>query len=97
MIRKLGPNAKGIILHMFNAVWRGEPITQAWRTTVIIPLLKEGKDPEDPGSYRPISHTDFLGKLLEKIIADRLSSWMEEKNLFNECQAGFRQDICTTH
>ena len=81
---------------MFNAVWRGAPIPQAWRTAVIIPLLKEGKDPEDPGSYRPISLTDCLGKLLEKIIADRLSSWMEEKNLFNECQAGFRQDRCTT-
>ena len=42
MIKKLGPKAKEVILHMYNAIWGGEPIPQAWRTAVIIPLLKEG-------------------------------------------------------
>ena len=95
MIKKLGPKAKEVILHMYNAIWGGEPIPQAWRTAVITPLLKEGKDPEEPGSYRPISLTDCMGKILEKIIAERLSSYMEKNNLFNDCQAGFRQERCT--
>ena len=95
IIKQLGPTAKKVILHMYNAIWRGEPIPQAWRTAVIIPIHKEGKDPELTGSYRPISLTDCLGKILEKMIADRLSAYMEEKELFNECQAGFRQERCT--
>ena len=81
---------------MYNAIWRGEPIPQAWRTAVILPMLKEGKDPELPSSYRPISLTDCLGKILEKIVAERMSAYMEENNLFNECQTGFRQERCTT-
>ena len=95
MIKQLGPKAKKLILHMYNAIWRGEPIPQAWRTAVILPMLKEGKDPELPSSYRPISLTDCLGKILEKIVAERMSAYMEENNLFNECQAGFRQERCT--
>ena len=95
LIKNLGNGAKRLILHMYNAIWRGKPIPQAWRTAVIKPLLKDGKDPETPESYRPISLTDCLGKILEKVIADRLSAYMEEKELFNECQAGFRQERCT--
>ena len=95
IIKQLGPKAKTLILHIYNAIWKGEPIPQAWRTAVILPMLKEGKDPESPGSYRPISLTDCLRKILEKMIADRLSAFMEERGLFNECQAGFRQERCT--
>ena len=96
IIKKLGPKAREYLLHLYNRIWSGEEIPQAWRTAVILPLLKEGKDPEKPGSYRPISLTDCLGKILEKIIAERLSSYMEEHKLFNECQAGFRQGRCTS-
>ena len=90
MIKELGPKARQLILHIYNEIWKGSPIPQRWRTAIILPLLKDGKDPASPASYRPISLTDCLGKILEKVIADRLSSYMEENKLFNECQAGFR-------
>ena len=96
VIKELGPKAKKFILHMYNRIWDGEPIPQRWRTAVIKPLLKEGKDPKSPGSWRPISLTACLGKILEKIIADRLSAFMEENYLLNENQAGFRKERCTT-
>ena len=96
VIKELGPKAKEFILHLYNEIWRGKPIPQRWRTAIILPLLKDGKDPEKPGSYRPISLTDCLGKLLEKVIADRLSGFMEENKLFNDSQAGFRKARCTT-
>ncbi|ESN96939.1 hypothetical protein HELRODRAFT_178739 [Helobdella robusta] len=52
-----------------------------------------------PGSFRnlhmcvldtPISLTSHMGKLMERIIANRLSWWMKEKGIINEYQAGFR-------
>ena len=95
-IKELGPKARQFILHLYTEIWGGKPIPQRWRTAVILPLLKDGKDPALPSSYRPISLTDCLGKLLEKVIADRMSSYMEENNLFNESQAGFRKERCTT-
>ena len=37
-----------------------------------------------------------MGKLLEKIIADRLIFILEDRNLINDNQAGFRPNRCTT-
>ena len=96
IIKSLGAKAKSFILHLFNQVWKGEPMPQQWRTAVIKPLLKDGKDPKSPGSFRPIALTSCLGKLLEKIVADRLTSYLECNNLINPNQAGFRKERCTT-
>ena len=62
-----------------------------------MPLLKDGKDPKETTSYRPISLTSCLGKMLEKVIADRLTYFMEDRNLLNDNQAGFRQNRSTTY
>ena len=68
LIKNLGPKARSMILHIFNKCWSGEPIPRQWLTANIKTLLKEGKDPKDTTSYRPISLTSCLGKLLEKVI-----------------------------
>ena len=38
-------------------------------------LHKAGKPEDLVGSYRPLSLTSCLGKLLEKAVADNLSNW----------------------
>jgi len=62
-----------------------------WRssTTVIIP--KPGKASYDiPKSYRPIALLNCLGKVLEKIMATRLSWLVENHNLLYKDQLGGR-------
>ena len=54
-----------------------------------IPLLKAGKSPSEVASFRPISLTSCVAKLLERILADRLYYITETKNLFSRFQAGF--------
>jgi hypothetical protein len=95
-LKMLGPKAKQLLLHLFNRCWRGEGVPTKWRTAIIKPLLKDGKDPRETTSYRPISLTSCLGKTLEKIIADRLTFLLEKRGLLNDNQAGFRQNRCTT-
>ena len=96
LLKHLGPHAKEILLHMFERVWQGEELPPKWRTAVIRPLLKDGKDPKLTVSFRPISLTSCLGKLLEKIITNRLVYVLETRGLLNDNQAGFRQGRCTT-
>ena len=72
MIKNLGEKALEMLLHLYNRCWEGEGIPTKWREATIKTLLKEDKDPKDPTSYRPISLTSCLGKILEKIIANRL-------------------------
>ncbi|CAF4759395.1 unnamed protein product [Rotaria sp. Silwood2] len=45
---------------------------------------------QHPSSYRPISLLSCLGKLLEKIIKQRLMVILERRNILPEHQAGFR-------
>ena len=95
-IKHLGPKARAGLLILFNRCWRGEGVPTKWLIAIIRPLLKDGKDPKDTISYRPISLTSCLGKILEKLIADRLMFILESRNLLNDNQAGFRQNRCTT-
>jgi len=60
------------------------------------PLLKKGKDPQAVSSYRPITLTSTLGKLMERPIVNRLSWWLEQNDLLSEWQGGFRNGRSTT-
>ena len=95
-LRNLGTKAKLMILCLMNKCWQGENLPRQWRTAIIRTLLKDGKDPKETTSYRPISLTSCLGKVLEKIVADRLMHFMESRGLINDNQAGFRQNRATT-
>ena len=48
------------------------------------------KKPTDPGSYRPIALTSCIGKLLERIVVNRLNRQLEKLGILNPDQAGFR-------
>ena len=95
MIKHLGPKAQGMLLDLYRKCWRGAGIPTAWRKACIKTLLKEDKDPKDPTSYRPISLTSCLGKILEKIIANRLIHLLEDRGLLTNNQAGFRPGRAT--
>ena len=96
MMKHLGPRATEMMVHIYQRCWRGEGIPKAWRTALIKPLLKEGKDARETVSYRPISLTSCMGKILEKVVANRLIYVLEERNLLNPNQAGFRPGRSTT-
>lgn len=49
------------------------------------------KDPTNPSSYRPISLTNTLCKLLEKMINYRLRWFLERHHLLSDYQSGFRR------
>jgi len=96
MLQNLGPKAKRFLVHLYNEVWKGKELPKAWRTAIIKPLLKDGKDPKETVSYRPISLTSCVGKILERIVADRLMYILECRGVINDNQAGFRQNRATT-
>ncbi|GBM60131.1 Putative protein in type-1 retrotransposable element R1DM [Araneus ventricosus] len=50
-----------------------------------------GKDPKEPSSYRPIALLPTIGKVLEKLLTQRLTFFLENGNKLNEHQHGFRE------
>ena len=60
-------------------------------------IVKSGKDPTQPDSYRPISLLEVPGKLFERVIARRLRGHLDGRNLYSPGQYGFRRGRGTTH
>ena len=62
-----------------------------FKNGLLVFVQKPGKDPRYAENYRPITLLEVPGKLLERIINDRVSRFCELHNLFNEHQYGFRK------
>ena len=88
-------NTQKELLFIQNASWTTGWCQQAWRTATIVPFLNKEKDPQAVNSYRPIALASTIGKLLERLIVNRLSWWSEAKSLLSPWQAGFRKRRCT--
>ena len=58
----------------------------------VVYFLKQGKTPSEPKSYRPICLLPTLGKLLEKLLVNRLTHHLETNNLLHAHQFGFREN-----
>ena len=83
LFKSLGPFALQELLSIFNASFHLANCPWIWRVAIIIPLLKAGKSPGDVTSFRPISLTSCIAKLLERIIADRIYYIAKSNNLFS--------------
>lgn len=83
------------LLSLMNEIWRQGRLPKLWKHAVVIPVLKPGKDPSSPSSYRPIALTSVLCKVMERMITDRLVHFLESKGALVEYQSGFRKGRCT--
>jgi hypothetical protein len=81
---------------VFNAVLRRQYFPPAWKHARVVSILKPGKDPTLPSSYRPISLLDTVGNLFEMILLNRVMKEVNDRGLLRDEQFGFRPKLCTT-
>ena len=82
------------ITFIFNLSFSTQIFPDEWKLTNVIPLPKEG-DLTKCTNYRPISLLPLPGKLLEKIVHDRISNYLENHTLLDPNQGGFRKNNST--
>jgi hypothetical protein len=64
--------------YLFNAIIKHVHVPKSLKHNIIIPVHKGKRKPRDElGSYRGISLSPTISKLLEKVIMDRLNPWLE--------------------
>ena len=66
-------------------------IPTAWKIATLHMLLKPDKLPSLTTSYRPISLISSIMKLFERVIEQRLRSYLEHIGFINKHQSGFRK------
>ena len=81
---------------MFNAVLKWQYYPTVWKHARVISLLRPGKDPALPSSYRPISLLNTVRKIFEKILLSRIMTEIKSRGLLRGQQLGFRPEVCTT-
>ena len=69
---------------LYNQSLREGIIPTTWKQSFITPIHK-GSSHDDPSDYRPISVVPILAKILEKIVSNQLSSYLEENQLLHLC------------
>ena len=96
LIKKLPKATKASLCLLYSDAIRLGYFPKAWKSALVKLIPKPQKDLKLAKNFRPISLLNCLGKDLERIVAQRLSSYLEEKKLFTKSQSGFRKHHMTT-
>jgi hypothetical protein len=95
-LKHLPQRAISLLVALLNAALIAQYFPPVWKHARVISILKPGKDPSLPSSYRPISLLDTIGKLFEKIVLSKILSEVIGRGLLRDDQFGFRPKHSTT-
>ena len=90
ILKNLEHNGKLFLLNMLNNSFLNNRIPNEWKYAKITMIPKKPNDSHNIKNYRPISLTNTIVKILEKLIKNRLVSYLEQNNIFIKEQSGFR-------
>lgn len=96
-LKHLPHRAVILLTQIMNACLRLSYFPMSMKTASIVTFRKPNKDPSNPANYRPISLLSNIAKLFERVILSRLSQVIEDKNLINNQQFGFRSGHSCVH
>ena len=80
---------------LFNKVLNSGIFPQLWSVGYISTVFKAG-DVGDPNNYRGITVCSCLGKFFTLIINDRLTKYLDEHNIIQNNEIGFRKGYRTS-
>ena len=80
------------LTELFQCMCRTEAIQQNFKDASIIHLYKRKGNPQVCDNHRGISLLSIAGKILSKILLNRLNAQLDQAGLIPESQCGFRKD-----
>jgi hypothetical protein len=70
---------------LYNGCLRRGCFSSRWKRARIIPITKPGKENcNDASKYRPISLLNLAGKVLEKMLINRIMHFLYSNELLNK-------------
>jgi len=87
-LKKLASGISEPLAMIYNKSLLEGVVPHEWKQANITPLFKKGSKSE-PGNYRPVSLTSYLGKILEAILNVNIMHHITVNSLINASQHGF--------
>ena len=87
-----GPPGAKKLTELFHIMWRKEAIPQEFKDATIIHLFKRKGNPHICDNHRGISLLSVAGKILARVLWNRLNEHLERSGLVPESQCGFRKN-----
>ena len=84
------------IAHIFNESLKSGIYPDKFKTSRVIPIFKSG-DCTSADNYRPISLISSIAKILDKIVAIKLTNHLEINKLLYKNQFGFQKNSSTEY
>ena len=73
---------------LFQCMWRKEAIQQDFKDASINPLYKRKGNPQVCDNHRGISLLSITGKILAKILLNRLNAHFDQAGLYQKVSVG---------
>jgi hypothetical protein len=84
------------LAHIFKTSLETGIFPNKFKYSRIVPIYKSG-DPKSCDNYRPIALVSAISKILEKIVAVRLTNHLQLNDLLYKHQYGFQRNMSTEH
>ena len=70
-------------------------VPKVWQIAKVIPIFKGKGSMLEVKNYRPISLINVYCKALERLVRNKIMSYLESENLLSTCQSSFRSGLST--
>lgn len=91
-IEVIGPS----ILQIVNKSLNTGTFPRMLKQALVQPILKKPNlDQTDLTNFRPVSHLSFMSKILEKVVFNQLHVYLEQSNIGEVYQSGFKKHHST--
>lgn len=79
------------LLKIVNLSIRCAEVPPSLQQALVFPTIKNANGDRDSlSNYRPVSNLSFISKLLEKVVLEQISRYLNAEDLLNNHQAGYR-------
>ena len=94
ILKKFSDLLTPILLRIFRRSYEESRVPLQMKEALIVPLHKSGSKLLT-NNYRPVSLTPIIAKVLESLMYDALLSHVEDNDILNDVQHGFRRNRST--
>ena len=84
------------LTYLYNVSFSTGKMPDVWKVAKVIPIFKSGEK-NITNNYRPISLLSCFEKVLERLLARRVTSFLKKQKILYKLQFGFREGHSTVH